>query len=63
MARIPVQGPRFSTGAVTGLWSWSSDAVVSKSSGEGQTDNKVNKAISAIKDVDEVAGETFLVVQ
>lgn len=37
------------------------DAVVSKSSGEGQTD-KVNKAISTIKDVDEVTGETFLVV-
>lgn len=38
------------------------DAVVSRSSGEGQTDNKVNKAISTIKDVDEVTGETFLVV-
>ena len=39
------------------------DAVVSKSSGEEQTDNKVYKVISAIKDADEVTGETFLVVQ
>lgn len=39
------------------------DAVVSKSSGDGQTDNKVNKVISTIKDVDEVTGETFLVVR
>ena len=39
------------------------DAVVSKSRGEGQTDNKVNKAMSTIKDADEVTGETFLVVQ
>ena len=36
---------------------------MSKSRGEGQTDNKVNKAMSTIKDADEVTGETFLVVQ